>query len=90
MKITKTLAIAVVPLMLAAGCAQMAEGDRAKLDAAAKNSADAKSASMSAAAQADAAAKAAQAAADAAARAAKEAKDAADKADRIFQRNLRK
>ena len=63
---------------------------QSQIDQANSNANDAKAAAMKASADAQAAATAARAAADAANRAAAEAKAASDKADRIFQKNLRK
>lgn len=90
MKYLKYMTIVAAPLLFAAGCETMNQNDKAVLDKANANAAEAKAASMKASADAQAAAAAARAAADAANRAAAEAKAASDKADRIFQKNLRK
>ena len=82
MKFLKYATIAAVPLLFAAGCETTAT-TQSQIDQANSNANDAKTA-------AQAAATAARAAADAANRAAAEAKAASDKADRIFQKNLRK
>ncbi len=83
MKFVTRLAVIVLPVVLAAGCTTLGEGDNSKLDSAIASSNDAKSAAMRAAAAAERAAAAAE-------RAAAEAKAAGDKADRIFRRGLRK
>lgn len=90
MKHFKLITIVAVPLLFAAGCETMNQNDKAMLDKANSNAAEAKAASMKASADAQAAAAAARAAADAANRAAAEAKAASDKADRVFQKGLRK
>jgi predicted secreted acid phosphatase len=90
MKYLKYVTIIAVPLLFAAGCETMNQNDKAMLEKANTSAAEAKSASMKASADARAAAAAARAAADAANRAAAEAKAASDKADRIFQKGLRK
>jgi len=104
MKALKYLIVIASPLLFVAGCETVNQNDKALLEKASANAADAKAASMkassdakaaaaaakAAAAAAKAAAAAARAAADAANRGAAEAKAAGDKADRIFQKNLRK
>ena len=90
MKSLKYLTVIAAPILFAAGCETMNQNDKAMVEKANANAADAKSAAMKASADAQAAAAAARAAADAANRAAAEAKAASDKADRIFQKNLRK
>jgi hypothetical protein len=87
MKYLKYVTIIALPLLFAAGCETMNQNDKAMLEKANISAAEAKSASMKASADAQAAARAA---ADAANRAAAEAKAASDKADRIFQKGLRK
>ena len=82
MRIHKYAVAAVLPLFFAAGCETTPE-TQSKIDQAISTANDAKAAAAKASA-------AAQAAADAANRAAAEAKAAGDKADRIFQKNLRK
>lgn len=79
MKYLKYMAVVAAPLLFAAGCETTSQNDKAMMERA-----------NEAKAAAEAAAAAARAAADAANRAAAEAKAAGDKADRIFQKNLRK
>ena len=81
MKIYKYAIAAALPLVFAVGC-ETTQETQAKIDQAISTANDAKAAAMKASA--------AQAAANAANRAAAEAKAAGDKADRIFQKNLRK
>jgi len=90
MKVLRTLMVAVLPLALAAGCTTLQGEDKAMLEKSSKDSADAKAAAQQAADAANRAAAAAQQAAAAAQNAANEAKQAGDKADRVFQRGLRK
>ena len=89
MKIYKYVAAAALPLIFAAGCETTPE-TQTKIDQAVSTANDAKAAAKDANAAAMKASAAAQAAANAANRAAAEAKAAGDKADRIFQKNLRK
>lgn len=89
MKIYKYVVAAALPLVFAAGCETTPE-TQAKIDQAISTANDAKAAATKASAAATKASAAAQAAANAANRAAAEAKAAGDKADRIFQKNLRK
>ncbi|MEE2996371.1 MAG: Lpp/OprI family alanine-zipper lipoprotein [Pseudomonadota bacterium] len=89
MKLIKYATIAVVPILFAAGCETTAT-TQSKIDQANSSANEAKAAAIKASSAAQAAAAAARAAADAANRAAAEAKAAGDKADRIFQKNLRK
>ena len=79
----KRLLIALVPIVALGACTTLSDQDRALLTAASANAEAAKQQ----AAQALAAAQAAQASA---AQAAADAKAANEKADRIFQRSLRK
>ncbi len=80
----KFLAIAALPLLLAAGgCTELSAQDRATLDNAAKSS-------QAAAAAAQQAADAANRSAAAAEAAANDAKAASERADRMFQRSQRK
>ena len=91
MKRLKYLVIAVAPVLFAAGCEMsLNKEDRAMLEKASAAAADAKTSAAAAVAASKSAADTAQAAADAAKMAAAEAKAAGDKADRIFQKNLRK
>jgi len=90
MKFSKTLIIAAVPLLLAAGCETMSESDRMMVDNATKSATDAQAAASRAADAANKAAASAAAAARAAEAAAAEAKAAGDKADRVFRRGMRK
>ena len=66
MKHLKLITIIAVPLLFAAGCETMNQNDKAMLDKANTNSAEAKAASMKASADAQAASADAQAAAAAA------------------------
>ena len=90
MRYLKFVGVLVVPLLLATGC----EERIAVLEQTIKKQADTEKALMqkvdAAVQQAREAAESAAAAAEAAAKAASEAKAAGDKADRIFQKNLRK
>lgn len=90
MRFAKTLIIAAVPLMLAAGCETMSENDRMMVEKANTSAADAQAAAQRAADAANKAAASAAAAARAAEAAAAEAKAAGDKADRVFRRGMRK
>ena len=97
MKALKYLIVIALPFLFVAGCETVNQNDKALLEKASANAADAKAASMKASsdakaavAAAKAAADAARAAADAVNRGAAEEKAAGDKADRIFQKNLRK
>ena len=83
MKPVRTLLFALVPLVAVGACTTLSDQDRATLQTASQNAADAKQE----AAQALSAAQAAQASA---AQAAAEAKAADEKADKMFQRSLRK
>jgi hypothetical protein len=83
MRMLVRVAAVMVPLALVSACSTLSAQDRALLESASKNAADAKAMSQ----QALDAAKAAQQSADQAEAAAKEANA---KADRTFQRNLRK
>ena len=76
MKVLKTMLVAALPLAMTAGCTTLAPDDKSMVE---KASADARAAQ-------DAANRAAAAAENAS----REAKMAGDKADRVFQRNLRK
>jgi len=82
-----------IPLGLAlalGACTTLSDRDRALLDTASQNAADAKQQAVQAATTAQQALEAANAAAASAAAAAADAKAADDKADRIFQHGLRK
>lgn len=82
-----------IPLGLAlalGACTTLSDKDRALLDSASQNAADAKQQAGQALATSKQALDAANAAAASAAAAAADAKAAGDKADRIFQRGLRK
>jgi hypothetical protein len=83
MKLVRTALLALVPLLAVGACTTLSDQDRALITAANQNADQAKQQS----AQALAAAQAAQASA---AQAAADAKAANEKADRIFQRSLRK
>jgi len=83
MRTVRTAMLALVPLVALGACTTLSDQDRALLTAASANADAAKQQS----AQALAAAQAAQASA---AQAAADAKAANEKADRIFQRSLRK
>jgi hypothetical protein len=83
MKLVRNALLALVPLLAVGACTTLSDQDRALITAANQNADQAKQQS----AQALAAAQAAQASA---AQAAADAKAANEKADRIFQRSLRK
>jgi len=83
MPTVRTMMLVLVPLVALGACTTLSDQDRALLTAASANAEAAKQQS----AQALAAAQAAQASA---AQAAADAKAANEKADRIFQRSLRK
>ena len=91
------LAAVILPLALVGACTTLNEKDRATLDAASQNAAAAKETAnraLTLAQQALDASKAAQSSAassaQAAQQAAADAKAAADRADRMFQKSLRK
>lgn len=91
MKFSKTLIIAAIPLMFAAGCETAGTNDSMKSEMANKSAAaDAQAAANRAADAANKAAASAAAAARAAEAAAAEAKAAGDKADRVFRKGMRK
>lgn len=73
----------IMPLALVGACTTLSDQDRALLDSASKNAADAK-------ALAQQALDASRAAQQSAAQASADAKAANEKADRMFQRSLRK
>jgi Alanine-zipper, major outer membrane lipoprotein len=83
MRSLRTLMLTLIPVVAVGACTTLSDKDRALLTAASQNAEQAKEQS----AQALAAAQAAQASA---AQAAADAKAADEKADRIFQRSLRK
>lgn len=83
MRTVRNAMLAFVPLLAIGACTSLSDADRALLTAASQNAEQAKQQS----AQALAAAQTAQASA---AQAAADAKAANEKADRIFQRSLRK
>jgi len=83
MQSLRTLMLTLIPVVAVGACTTLSDKDRATLTAASESAEQAKQQS----AQALAAAQAAQASA---AQAASEAKAADEKADRIFQRSLRK
>jgi len=97
MKVMRTLMVAALPLMLAAGCTTLQGDDKAMLEKAASDASAAKTQSQQAtdaanraAASAQQAADAARQAAAAAERAANEAKASSDRVNAMFQRGLRK
>jgi hypothetical protein len=83
MRVMRNALLAFVPLMAVGACTTLSDQDRALLNAASQNATEAKQQ----AAEALSIAKQAQASAQ---QAAAEAKAADEKADRIFQRSLRK
>jgi len=83
MKALRYAMIAMLPVMLLGACTGLSEQDRATIASASQNAQQAKDMAQ----QALAAAQAAQATAS---QAAKDAQAANEKADRIFQRSLRK
>jgi len=91
------LAAVVIPLVLVGACTNLGDKDRASIDAATRNAAEAKDTAnraLSLAQQALDAARSAQSSAGSAAQAAQQAaadaKSASDKADRMFQKSLHK
>ena len=86
----KKLMVIAVPLAIVAGCSNLGADDRSLLEQANMKADQASAAADQATAAANRAAQAAQQAANAAQQAAREAKTAGDKADRIFQKSLRK
>lgn len=84
------LAVAAALALALGACTTLSDKDRALLDAASQNAAEAKQQAAAAAATAQQALDAAKAAEASAAQAATAAQEAEDKADRIFQRGLRK
>lgn len=83
MKTIRSILLALCPMIVLGACTTLSDQDRASLTSASQNAEQAKQQS----AQALAAAQAAQASA---AQAAADAKSANEKADRMFQRSLRK
>ncbi|HXZ01842.1 MAG TPA: Lpp/OprI family alanine-zipper lipoprotein [Stellaceae bacterium] len=81
---------ALVPLVAVGACTTLSDQDRATLTAASQNADQAKQQAAQALAAAQAAQAAAQAAQATANQAAADAKAANEKADRMFQRSLRK
>ncbi|HEX9836205.1 MAG TPA: Lpp/OprI family alanine-zipper lipoprotein [Alphaproteobacteria bacterium] len=90
MKVLKTMLVAALPLAMTAGCTTLAPDDKSMVEKASADARAAQDAANRAAASAQQAADAANRAAAAAENASREAKMAGDKADRVFQRNLRK
>jgi hypothetical protein len=90
MKVLKMMLIAALPLAMAAGCTTLNPEERSIVDKAAADAKAAQDSANRAAASAQQAAGAANRAAAAAESASREAKMAGDKADRAFQRDLRK
>ena len=86
----KRLLIALVPIVALAACTTLSDQDRALLTSASQNADAAKQQAAQAAQVAQQALAAAQAAQASAAQAAADAKAANEKADRMFQRGLRK
>ncbi len=86
----RRLMLALVPLIAVGACTTLSDQDRALLSAASQNADQAKQQAAQALATAQAAQAAAQAAEASAAQAAADAKAANEKADRMFQRSLRK
>jgi len=81
-RIMKIAAI-IVPVALLGACTTLSDSDRALLESASKNAADAKT-------MAQQALDASRSAQQSAAQASTDAKSASEKADRIFQKSLRK
>jgi hypothetical protein len=90
MRSIRHLMLAAVPLVALGACTTLSDQDRALLTAASQNAEQAKQQSAQALTAAQAAQAAAQTAEASAAQAAADAKAANEKADRIFQRSLRK
>jgi len=86
----RRLLIALVPVALLGACTTLSDQDRASIAAANQNADAAKQQAAQANATAQQALQAAQAAQASAAAAAADAKAANEKADRMFQRSLRK
>jgi len=90
MRSLRSLMFALVPLVAVGACTTLSDQDRATLTAASQNADQAKQQAAQALAAAQAAQAAAQAAQATANQAAADAKAANEKADRMFQRSLRK
>lgn len=90
MRTMRTAMLALVPLVGLGACTTLSDQDRALLTAASANAEAAKQQAAQALAAAQAAQASASAAQASAAQAAADAKAANEKADRIFQRSLRK
>ena len=90
MRSLRNVMLALVPLVVLGACTTLSDQDRATLTAASQNAEQAKQQAAQALAAAQAAQAAAQAAQASAAQAAADAKAANEKADRMFQKSLRK
>ncbi len=90
MQSTKRLFIALIPILMLGACTSLSDQDRALLTSASQNANAAKQQAAQAAQVAQQALVASQAAQASAAQAAADAKAANEKADRMFQRGLRK
>lgn len=90
MQLKKSLLAALFAVSMLGACTTLSEQDRALLTSASQNAEAAKQQAAQANATAQQALQAAQAAQSSAAAAASDAKSANEKADRIFQRSLRK
>ena len=86
----KRILIALVPVVALGACASLGEEDRALLNSASRNAEQAKTMAQQALDASRAAQSSADKAAQAADQAAADAKAANDKANRMFQRSLRK
>jgi Alanine-zipper, major outer membrane lipoprotein len=82
--------LALIPLVAVGACTTLSDADRAQLNAATQTANEAKQLATQALTTAQAAQTTAQAAQASASQAAADAKAANEKADRIFQRSLRK
>lgn len=90
MRTLRTLALAALPVMLLGACTGMSAEDRATLASANQNAQQAKDMAQQALTTAQAAQTSANQATQSANQAASDAKAANEKADRMFQRSLRK
>ena len=90
MRTFRAILIAAVPVLALGACTTLSDQDRATLASASQNAQQAKDIAQQALATAQAAQASANSAAQSASQAASDAKAANEKADRMFQRSLRK
>ncbi|HVJ55962.1 MAG TPA: Lpp/OprI family alanine-zipper lipoprotein [Aliidongia sp.] len=90
MKFLRPAFLALVPMTVLGACTTLSDQDRALLTSASQNAEQAKATAQQALAASQAAQSSAASAAQAASQAAADARAANEKADRMFQRSLRK